>query len=265
MKLTLGATTRPWSKWTFEEACHAIADAGYTHVAPFAHGGRIPINSASTPEEIAQFRQLLASIPLTPSMLITRTLLDAPLEEAVADYRRTIDAAAAAGITWCMNTGCAKEELFEKYNELFRRCAPYAWEKGVKLVMKPHGGNGLTAEHMRRVVEAVAHPAFSICYDPGNIIYYTNGEVRPESDVHGVKEYVSVCIIKDCVLADGKPDVQVLPGEGLVDFRRVLAALTGAGFQGPLYVECLGGSEWNDINHRARRTHAFLTQIVAEL
>lgn len=265
MQLTLGATTRPWGRWTFEEACRGIADAGYSDVAIFAHNRVIPINSSSTPEEVAAVRKTVDSVGLVASMLISQTRLDLPLEEAVADYCKLIDSAAAAGVAWVMNGGCARPELYEKYNELMRRCAPYAQEKGVRLSMKPHGGNGLTSKDMKRVVEAVNHPAFCICYDPGNIIYYTKGEVRPEPDVHDIKEHVGLCIIKDCVVVDGKPDVNILPGTGLVDFRQVLGTLVEAGFRGPLYVECLGGSEWDDIQERAKRTHAFISEIVAAL
>lgn len=265
MQLALGATTRPWNQWSFEEACGAIAAAGYTDVAPFAHGGKVPLTAESTPEEIAAVRKVVDAAGLEPSMLITRMRLSDPLEEAIADYRKTIDVAAAAGVTWAMNCGCSQPELYEKYNALFRACAPYAAAKGVRLVMKPHGGNGLTGQLMRTVVEAVDHPNFSICYDPGNIIYYTQGEQRPEPDVHDIKEHVSICIIKDCVVVDSKPDVNILPGTGWVKFDSVLGSLAEAGFRGPLYVECLGGTTWDDINSRARQTYEYIADIVARL
>ncbi len=265
MQLTLGATTRPWGKWSFEQACQAIAAAGYTDVAVFSNAGKIPLTAESTPDDVAAVRQSVAAAGLTPSMLITAMPLEKPIEEAVAEYRRTIAVAAAAGVTWVMNCGCGQPELYDAYNALMRRCAPYAAEQGVQLVMKPHGGNGLTGQLMRQVVEAVDHPAFSICYDPGNIIYYTKGEVRPESDVHQIKEHVSICIIKDCVVQDDKPDVHLLPGEGLVDFRSVLGSLVESGFRGPLYVECVGGAEWDDINDRACRTHGYVAGIVEGL
>jgi sugar phosphate isomerase/epimerase len=270
MQLTLGSTTRPWNQWSFEEACKAIAQCGYTDVAPFYHNGAAPLNSESTPADIAAARKVCDDHGLEPSMLITGTRLELPTDEAVADYCKVIDVAAAAGVEWVMNCGCGNPDQYEAYNELFRQCAPYAAEKSAKLVMKPHGGNGLTGKLMKDVVEAVGHPNFSICYDPGNILYYTKGEQRPEPDVHDIKEHVGICIIKDCVVErsafeDDKPEVQVLPGEGLVDFARVLGSLVDAGFRGPLYVECVGGSEWDDINDRAKRTHEFVIGIVEKL
>jgi len=76
---------------------------------------------------------------------------------------------------------------------------------------------------------------------------------------------VGTCMIKDCVVVDGTPDVHLLPGEGLVDFRSVLGQLVAGGFDGPLYVECVGGSELEDINDRARRTRAYIKEILETL
>jgi sugar phosphate isomerase/epimerase len=164
-----------------------------------------------------------------------------------------------------MDCGTEDASQYEKYHEIMRQSAPYAESKGVALTMKPHGGIGLTGKMMVEVVKAVNHPNFSLCYDPGNIIYYTKGQLRPETDVDEVLGHVGTCIIKDCLVIDGKPDVWILPGEGWVDFEVVLGKLTAGGFTGPLYVECLGGSELADIDDRAQRTRDYLGGIIGKL
>lgn len=262
MTWTLGAATRPWSQWTFAEACTAIAEAGYSDVAVYSNAGRIPVTSASSPEEITAVKEIARTQGLVPSLLIGGPKLDVDLDEAIADHCRLIEATAALGARWLLNGGTENPERYETYETLMRETAPYAAEKGVEIVLKPHGGIGLTGRDLARVVESVGSPAFKICYDPGNIIYYTKGEVRPETDVLDVAEHVTVCIIKDCLVQDGQPDVWILPGEGWVNFPQVLGLLVEAGFAGPLYVECLGGSEWDDINARARRTRAWVEEIV---
>ncbi len=265
MNLTLGATTRPWGALPFAEACACIAGAGYSDVAIFSSQGAIPITSETSPEDARAVADTARAAGLTPSMLISGVKLNVPVDESVADYCRLIDATAAAGIPWLMNCGTAAPETYDPFREIMRQCAPYAQDRGVALAMKPHGGIGLTGKMMTETFELVNHPNFSICYDPGNIIYYTKGEHRPEPDVDDVAAHVGMCIIKDCVVVDDKPDVNILPGEGWVDFGVVLGKLVAASFTGPLYVECLGGTETADINDRARRTHAFVTEIVAKL
>jgi sugar phosphate isomerase/epimerase len=59
-------------------------------------------------------------------------------------------------------------------------------------------------------------------------------------------------------LNNGKPDVMVTPGEGLVDFGEVIAILRTGSFQGPMYVECVGGKSLDEINHNVRSTLGFL-------
>lgn len=265
MTWTLGATTRPWHTWTFAEACQAIAQAGYREVAVFSNAGKIPVTAESSAEEIAATAATAQAYGLAPSLLISGPKLNAELNEAIADHRRLIDAAAALGASWLLNGGTENPGQYEAYQTIMRETAPYAAGKGITIVLKPHGGIGLTGRDLARVVESVGSPAFKICYDPGNIIYYTKGAVRPETDVLDVAEHVAVCIIKDCIVRDGQPDVWILPGEGWVDFPRVLGLLKGAGFAGPLYVECLGGSEWDDINARALRTRKWVEGIVAAL
>jgi sugar phosphate isomerase/epimerase len=265
MELMLGSTTRPWNAFSFSQACASIAAAGYPEIAVFSHEGKIPVTAETTAEEAATVAQTVREAGLKPTMLISGVRLDLPLEEAAADHRRLVDACAALGAPWLMDCGTADPSVYEKYHEVMRQSAPYAQSQGVALTMKPHGGIGLTGKMMVEVVEAVNHPNFSLCYDPGNIIYYTAGELRPETDVDDVLGHVGTCIIKDCLVSEGKPDVWILPGDGWVNFEVVLGKLVAGGFTGPLYVECVGGSELADIDDRARRTRDTIGGIIEKL
>jgi len=262
MQLTLGCTTRPYNFLSFAEACERIAEAGYTDVAVFAHERQVPVRSDSTAAEIAAARE---SAGVVPSMLIGRTQLNLGLEAAVEDYRKLIDHTAELGTTWLLDCGTSDEARFEDHYELMRRCAPHAQDVGVNITLKPHGGITLTVEGLLTAYEKVAHPAFGLCYDPGNIIYYTKGEHRPESDAAKVAPKTTTGIIKDCVVVDGKPDVVVTPGEGLVDFDKVLGDLVRGGFRGPLYVECVGGKEPEEIHRNVTSTLGFVKGILAKL
>ena len=74
---------------------------------------------------------------------------------------------------------------------------------------------------------------------------------------------MTTTIIKDCVVENGEPDVMVTPGEGLVDFKKVLDGLGAGGFDGPLYVECVGGTRLDEINANIKSTLKFVTDILA--
>lgn len=262
----LGAGTRPLNQLSFAEACECVAAAGYDHVAVFANQGKSPVRSDSTADEVVATAQAARAAGLTPSMVLGRTRLDLALDEAVDDYRRLLDNAAEVGARWVLDLGSNDESRYEQYLELMRRVSPHADEAGLGISMKPHGGITLTVEHLLATTEAVDHPAFGICFDPGNIIYYTTGERRPEGDVEKVAARVTTVIIKDCAITDGKPDVMITPGDGLVDFPLVLAKLHAAGFDGPYYVECVaGGPEPGPVVRELTYTRGFIRGILQAL
>ena len=217
------------------------------------------------PAAVADVRKAAEDAGVVPSMLIGGTRLGGGLDAAVDDYKRLIDNAAALGATWLLDCGTSNEAHFDDYFELMRQAAPHAHEVGVNITMKPHGGISLTVSHLLEANQNVNHAAFGICFDPGNIIYYTKGDLRPETDVSEVAPVVTTGIIKDCSVIDGVPDVMVTPGDGLVDFHSVLSGLVGGGFGGPLYVECVGGKEPDEVDRDVAFTRGFVEGILSGL
>jgi sugar phosphate isomerase/epimerase len=265
MELTIGCTTRPYAGLSFEETCARIAAAGYTDVALFSDVG---VDGDSRREDALAARKVAEDAGLLPSMLLVRKNLGLGLDEAVAGYKRLIDRAATLCATWLLDTGIGQEALYEDFFFLMERVAPYAHSAGVQITLKPHGGVTLTTQDLIAAYQRVDHPAFGICYDPGNILYYTVGAERPETNVAQVAPLVTTGIIKDCVVRDGRPDVAITPGEGWVDFHAVLSGLVGGGFRGPLYVECvggMGGAAIDEVDRNVRRTLGFVRDILSEL
>jgi len=255
MDWTIGCTTRPYSSLSFAAACQRIAAAGYTDVALFGNAG---VTSQSGREAVLAARRTAEEAGLAPSMVLAHAQIERGLDEAVADYRRLIDNATLLGAAWLLDLGTGHTDLRQDYIALMRRAAPYAAQAGIGISLKPHGGITLTTADLIALHCAVDHPAFGICYDPGNIIYYTKGAERPEMHVAEVAPLVTTFIIKDCTVDDGEPDVMITPGEGLVDFPALLPALAEGEFRGPLYLECVGGATLDEIDRNVRRTLAFV-------
>jgi sugar phosphate isomerase/epimerase len=255
MEWTIGCTTRPYSSLSFDEACQHIAAAGYNNVALFGNAG---VTSESSRETVLVARRAAEEAGLAPSMLLARAQLERGLDEAATDYRRLIDNAALLGAAWLLDLGTGHINLRQDYVALMRHVAPHAAQAGIGISLKPHGGITLTTADLLAIHHEVDHPAFGICYDPGNLIYYPKGAELPEMHVVEVAPLVTTCIIKDCALDDGQPDVMITPGEGLVDFPAVLSALVEGEFRGPLYLECVGGDTLGEIDDNVQRTLAFV-------
>ncbi|MBN1582360.1 MAG: sugar phosphate isomerase/epimerase [Anaerolineae bacterium] len=260
--IRIGCTTRPYAAVSFQEACQRIAATGYTDVAVFSGMGVEPDSSR---EEVLVARAIAQDAGLAPSMLLARAPLELGLKEAVAAYKGLIDSAVTLGAAWLLDLGTGNEAFYEDYYVLMRQVAPYAQQAGVQITLKPHGGITLTNDELIAAYHKVDHPAFGICYDPGNIIYYTKGQERPETHIARVAPLVKTGIIKDCIVRDGKPDVMITPGEGWVDFDAVLSGLVKGGFDGPLYVECVGGESIDEIDRNVRRTLTFVRDILSRL
>lgn len=258
----LGSTTRPYNQLSFSEACTRIAGAGYTDVAVFAHNREMPVDSGSSSEQVGIARQAASDAGLSPSMLLGRTHLELGLEGAVDDYKRLIDNAAALGAQWILELGTGKEEQYEDYPELMSAVVEHAAALSLGISLKPHGGISLTAQELVDLHDQVDHPSFRISYDPGNIIYYTKGDVRPESEVEVVASRTSTLIVKDCSLDGDKPDVMVTAGDGLVDFPFVIEKMQAGGFTGPMYVECVGSTEPDDVDADLKWTHEFISGLL---
>lgn len=256
----IGCTSRPYNELDFPETCKCIARAGYSDVAVF---GNI-VNSNSSKEDVSETCSAANDAGLNPSMLLGGTDLSGNIQKAVDDYRRLIDNAAALGTKWLLDCGTGDEAQYSNYFELMRQCAPHAQMSGLRITMKPHGGISLTINDLIRANDEVDHPAFGICYDPGNIIYYTKGQLRPEPYAEKIASRATTFIIKDCAVTDGEPNVMVNPGDGLVDFRKVIGDLVSNGFDGPLYLECVAGKTVDDINRDIVAALCFVRNIVAD-
>src|SRR5437899_11354164 len=105
--------------------------------------------------------------------------------------------------------------------------------RGIRLVLKPHGGGSGASEEILRCLDKVAHANFKIWYDAGNIIYYTGKD--PLAELEPIAKHVTGFCAKDC--AAPKAEVMSQFGTGKVDFKAVFAKLKSVGFNGPTMVE----------------------------
>ena len=154
-----------------------------------------------------------------------------PVEKSVEDgvnaLKKLVDNAAAAVCGTLIMGGTTREKEYDAYYKAIEECCDYAAEKKVALVIKPHGGLNSTGEQCKKTVEKVGQKNFRFWYDPGNIFYYSNGKLDPVEDAPSAAGVVTGMCVKDF-----KPpkNVDVSPGEGQVNFKKVLQELRQGGF-----------------------------------
>jgi sugar phosphate isomerase/epimerase len=259
----IGCFNRPWTKWTFDETLTAIKAAGYATTGLLSRTKTDPFIAAdATPEYLDGLKRTLARSGLTANMGALRSRPDIPLEDTVKSLQKEIDNAAFLGLRYVMTFGIDEPAQFDQYFQAMARAAAYGAEKGVQVVMKPHGGSSGASDEIVAAMKKVGHPNFRIWYDAGNIIYYTGKD--PIEELEPIVQYVTGFCAKDC--AAPKSEVMIQFGTGKVDFAGVFKVLKSAGFDGPIMVECCAVGDTPEATARnARANREFLEKVLAAI
>ncbi len=271
----VGIYTRPWAAYDWPVALDGIAEAGFKYaglMTTTSASGRLVLSTATTVGEAAKIGEEAKRRGLQIDSVYGGSIpVHQSLKAGIAGMRQLIDNCIAAGAASLLMGGMGKAELYETYYKAIAETCDYAAEKGLPITVKPHGGMNATGPQCRKCIESVGHKNFSLWYDPGNIFFYSNGELDPVDDSTTVDGLVTVGIsVKDfdMVDKDGVPtrDVQLTPGTGRVDFGKVLANLRKGGFtSGHLVIECVARTDDSlpAILAEAKRAREFVEGVVS--
>jgi sugar phosphate isomerase/epimerase len=259
----IGCFNRPFTKWPFDETLKSVKAAGYTMTGLLTRTKTDPFIAAdATPEYLEGLKRAIAASGLTANMGALRSRHDIPLEETIKGLRKEIDNAAFLGLKSVMTFGIDNPEQFEHYFRSMADAAAYGAEKGVQVVMKPHGGSSGASDEIIAAMKKVGHPNFRIWYDAGNIIYYMGKD--PVEELKPIVQYVTGFCAKDC--AEPKSDVMIQFGTGKVDFAGVFRVLKSSGFNGPIMVECCAVGDTPEATAaNARANREFLEKVLATI
>jgi len=268
----IGCFTRPWSRYDYRVALDEIAAAGFKHAGLMtakSEKGNLVISVDTTVEEAQRISLEAKRRGLAiPCVYGGGFPVQKSLEDGIAGLKRLIDNCAAAEAASLMVGGTGNAALYNDYYKAIAEVCDYAAEKKVGIVLKPHGGLNATGPQCRKCIEKVGHENFTLWYDPGNILFYSDGRLDPVKDVPSVAGLVTGMCVKDFTMSvkDGRiaKDVLLMPGTGRVDFPAVMKGLRKGGFTGgPLVIETLGRGDRSQIAAEAKKARAFVAGLVA--
>ena len=257
----IGCWTRPWAKEDYRVAMDAVAEAGFKYIALTGAKTktRRVIAPATTLEECQQVGEEAGKRGLTITNVYGGGI---PLHAGGESLRKMIDNCAAAGAWSVMLAHVGNEETFRECCKTVADCCDYAAEKKVVIVLKPHGGTTGTGPQLRRAVELVGHENFTLMYDPGNIFYYSDGQVDPVEDCAAVDGLVTGMSVKDY---KHPKQVALTPGTGQVDFPALVSRLRKGGFtHGPLMIETLTPGDPAHTLDEAKAARRFVEELVGD-
>ena len=260
----IGCYTRPWDKHDYRVALDGIAEAGYAYAGIMTAKCKkwVLVTVETSQEEAAEIGEEVRKRGLKALSLYAGNFpVEKSVKAGVEGLRKMIDLCVLCGSPHLLLGGTGKAERVTPYYKVVGECCAYAAEKKVALSVKPHGGKNATGAQCRAIIEDVGHANFRLWYDPGNIFYYSEGQIDPVADAAAVDGIVSGMCVKDF---SPPKNVHVTPGTGKVDFANVLARLRKGGFShGPLVVECLSKGDPAHVTAEASKAREFLERLVA--
>ena len=258
----IGCFTRPWSNFDYRVAFDSMAEVGYKFAGLMTSDEGMLITPETKPEIAAAIGEEAKLRDLKIASVYGRNFdVRQSIDEGVAGLERLIDNTAACGSPNLLLGGVSDYDIVDDYYKVIAECCDYAADRGVGISLKPHGGTNADGPECRMRIEYVGHWNFTLWYDPGNIYFYSNGELDPVDDVSEVDGLVTGMCVKDFRMPR---NVNITPGTGMVDFHRVLTLLKKGGFtQGPLIVETLspGDGSLDYINAEAKKARQFLEKL----
>ena len=258
----LGCFTRPFDQHDYRAALDAIAEAGFRHCGIMTAKAKrwVVIDEETTAEEAARVGADAKARGLSVLSVYADWKTIEPPAKGVEALRRLVDHCAACGSPSLMLGGTTDERLAAAYYHAIAECCPYAATRGIGLTIKPHGGLNATGPQCRKIIASVDQPNFRLWYDPGNIFYYSDGKVDPVEDAATVDGLVVGISAKDFL---PPKDVMVTPGQGRVDFPKVLARLRTGGFRtGPVLIETLAQGDLKQVIAQARQARVYLAGLL---
>jgi sugar phosphate isomerase/epimerase len=257
----VGCYTRPWDQFELGQALDGIAEAGYHWAGLMTAKGKswVIITPQTTEVEAGKIGQQVRQRGLQVCSVYGDFSVADSRSTGREQLRRLIDNAAACGSPELLLGGTAVRELYDDYYGAIEEECDHAETRRVGLSIKPHGGLNATGAACREAIERVGHPNFRLWYDPGNILYYSDGARDPLQDVLGVDGLVVGMSVKDF-----RPPKEVLvtPGTGEVNFPALFARLRLGGFtRGQLVVECTARGDFAAVTREARAARAYVERL----
>lgn len=256
----------------FAAGVERAARIGYKYIEPMVHNGRELLSEAgyfhsvSMDEEPLFIRDVIESHGLKCSGLSAHTPLMRP-EISVPYLEKAIRFAHALGAP-VVNTDegvrpawLNDEEIWHVMRSTLKKVLPVAERYGVFIGIEPHQSISKTTEGLLRIATLADSPMLRINYDTGNA--YLAGE-DPYAGLEAAGERVAHVHAKDISIQHAEAEqgkvtgtpVGCACGDGVIDWRRVVAILKKHGFDGVLSVEC-------GTPGQAARSLAHLNEVIA--
>jgi len=264
LKNRLGGHTNSYHTYSLEEALEGIAGAGYRYVELSAVPGwteHVPLGADE--KTLGKIQRMLNKLGLIAVSLSGHS--DLTTREGLAQGLQALELCERLGID-IMNTAIgghySEDEDEAAFMDNIGQLAAAAAERDIMLGIEIHGEITNTGKNAVPVIERIGHDNVRINYDPANAEFY--GGVKAEDDLPYALPLMVHAHMKDKE-GEGRVWNFPAPGEGHIDFSKLLADMEKAGYNGPLTVEIeFQGEPWpplEEVNRAMKSAYDHLTSL----
>ncbi|MFN8007152.1 MAG: sugar phosphate isomerase/epimerase family protein [Terriglobia bacterium] len=262
---TLAVNTVTYLPFSLDEALQGISAAGFNSVEIAAIPGVCEhISLEMDKGDLSDLRMKLATFGLRLCSLSSHS--DLTSRQGVDLAKKAIELASGLDVP-IVNTAVGGPSNEDEDESLFLENIPavadFAQRHHVVLALEIHGTLTGTGEKTIKLVRKVRHPHVKINYDTGNGLYYAG--TPPYEDLVLTLPELAHVHLKDKV--GGKRIWNFPPpGEGEIDFHRIIKILEDSAYSGPVSLEIeFSDKGWpglDEVNAAVAKTRQYLTGIL---
>jgi sugar phosphate isomerase/epimerase len=267
----IACMTLPYAAFPLKRALTGLSKAGYRHVAwgtTHVEAGekKVPVVAAdAAPGAAREVGKKCRDLGLEPVLMFAGTTPDAENHLEVMTNR--LHQAEAAGVPQVLAFGNTRGGDRKRWVEHFRQLGRVARDRGVLIVIKPHGGLTASGVKCREIVAEVADDGVKVNYDAGNVMDYLDIDAAATlADFRKCADEVRSFCVKDH--RNWPSDEDCGPGFGEIDHYRLLHPVAFTGRTIPLCCENIFAPRLprpdkpEEVDALAKRAREFLELVV---
>jgi len=266
MKRIIAVNSNCYHGYSLDEAIEGIRQAGFHYIELTATKGWTEhVFPTMSFNELYAVKDKLKAAGLIPFSLSGHcNLMD---EERIGDFIANIRLANFFGARYIVSSigeAHLKDRTVASNAEVAKHISgllPYLEEYDLTLVLENHGDHA-TGKIVKEIVNLVASPRVLINYDTANIIYYAG--VDPLEDLPTCLDKVGYMHLKDKIGGLKEWNFPA-PGQGHIDFEKIIKMLDKAGNDCPLSVEIeftsAGPKDLAEVNQSVQDSYAYLNKL----
>ena len=235
MEKIVAISTTAYDGYSIEVALEQISRLGYRYVELAAIKGVI---EHIRPEDfndnyIRHLKDVMSEYDLLSISFSGH--VDLTDEDILPVFKKRMDFAKKIGAKIINTNAGPREELAIFYRNA-AAIAEYAKDLGIVVALENHGDIINSGKESKGVIEQIGSNNIRINYDFANVLYYSDGQIKPEEDFKYILEHTVHLHIKDILLSEDVWSFTKI-GEGIIDYESIFNVLKANSCEIPMSLE----------------------------